>query len=110
MGKPIRVTVWSEHLHERKNAVVAKIYPEGIHHCIADGLREDAALEVGTATLDEEEHGLTESLVAETGRPPLVGARRAWRGGRRSRRTRTQPHLGRDGIYRAAFGALLENF
>jgi trehalose utilization protein len=42
----IRVTVWGENVHERKNPIVARIYPDGMHTCIAEGLREDAALEV----------------------------------------------------------------
>ena len=66
MRKVIRVTVWGEHVHERKNAIVAKIYPDGMHNCIAAGLREDAALEVRTATLQEPEHGLTKSVLAAT--------------------------------------------
>ena len=45
MAKPIRVTVWGENVHERKNPIVANVYPDGMHHCIADGLREDADLD-----------------------------------------------------------------
>jgi hypothetical protein len=48
------------------NALVAKIYPDGMHHCIADGLREDATFDVQTATLQEAEHGLTKSVLAHT--------------------------------------------
>ncbi len=44
MAKPIRVTVWGENVHERKNPIVAKVYPDGMHNCIAEGLREDAGL------------------------------------------------------------------
>ena len=51
MPKPIRVTVWGENVHERQNPVVAQVYPDGMHHCIADALREDPVLRVGTATL-----------------------------------------------------------
>ncbi len=60
-----RVTVWSEHRQERSDAAVAAIYPEGIHGCIAAGLR-DAGFEVETATLDEPEHGLTAEVLAAT--------------------------------------------
>ncbi len=66
MPDPIRVTVWGENVHERKNPIVAQIYPDGMHTTIAEGLREDAALQVGTATLEETDHGLTESRLAET--------------------------------------------
>ena len=60
-----RVTVWSEHRQERSDPPVAAIYPNGIHGAIADGLRE-AGFDVGTATLDEPEHGLTEAVLAAT--------------------------------------------
>jgi trehalose utilization protein len=66
MPDRIRVIVWGENVHERKNAIVAQVYPDGMHACIAEGLREDAALEVRTATLQEAEHGLTKSGLAET--------------------------------------------
>ena len=32
---PIRTLVWNENVHERRNEVVAKLYPEGIHGAIA---------------------------------------------------------------------------
>ena len=60
-----RVTVWSEHRQERSDPAVAAVYPDGIHEAIAAGLR-DAGFEVGTATLDEPEHGLTEAVLATT--------------------------------------------
>lgn len=60
-----RVTVWNEYRHELQDAKVGAIYPEGIHGAIAAGLREQG-LEVGTATLDEPEHGLTEEVLANT--------------------------------------------
>ena len=46
MADRIRVTVWGENVHERKNAIVAQIYPDGMHNCIAQGLAEDRALRV----------------------------------------------------------------
>ena len=36
---PIRVTVWNEYLHERTQADVAAIYPDGIHEALAAPLR-----------------------------------------------------------------------
>ncbi len=66
MPDRIRVLVWGENVHERKNAVVAEIYPDGMHNCIAEGLREDDAFVVETATLQDKEHGLTESRLAQT--------------------------------------------
>jgi trehalose utilization protein len=61
----IKVTVWNEFLHEKKDEEVAAVYPNGIHNAIADGIRE-AGLAVGTATLEEPEHGLTEEVLNNT--------------------------------------------
>ncbi len=62
----IRVTVWNEYRHEKKNPKVQEIYPEGMHTVIAGHLRKNSALEVRTATLDEPEHGLSEQAVKNT--------------------------------------------
>jgi trehalose utilization protein len=62
----IRVTVWSEFRHEKRNPKVAEIYPQGIHEAIAGHLRKSSGLEVRTATLDEPEHGLTEEVLKQT--------------------------------------------
>jgi trehalose utilization protein len=62
----IRVTVWGENVHEQKHEAVKKIYPEGMHNCIAKGLAEDPEIKARTATLQEPEHGLTEAVLAET--------------------------------------------
>ena len=35
----IRAVVWNEYVHERENAVVREIYPDGIHAVIASGLQ-----------------------------------------------------------------------
>jgi len=61
----VRVTVWNEYRHEREKESIAAVYPDGIHAAIADGLRE-AGFDVGTATLDEPEHGLSEEVLAQT--------------------------------------------
>lgn len=61
----IRVTVWNEYRHERESQAVAAIYPDGIHAAVAGPLRA-AGLEVGTATLDEPEHGLPAARLAAT--------------------------------------------
>ena len=63
---PIRVLVWGENVYERENAIVREIYPAGMHECIADGLRSDPELQVRTATLQQPEHGLTETALEET--------------------------------------------
>jgi trehalose utilization protein len=63
----ISVIVWNEFRHERENDAVRAIYPDGLHAVIAAALKETPALnpgalplEVTTATLDEQEHGLSE--------------------------------------------------
>lgn len=66
MSSTLRVTVWGEFRHEKKNPQVTALYPEGMHETIAAFLRKDTALTVRTATLDEPEHGLTEAVLAET--------------------------------------------
>ena len=64
----LRVLVWGENRHEQVEPHVAKIYPEGMHNTIAEGIRENLgeAATVSTTTLDEPEHGLTEEVLAGT--------------------------------------------
>jgi trehalose utilization protein len=59
------VTVWNEFRQEHTDREVAAVYPDGLHMPIAAGLRE-AGFDVGTATLDEPEHGLTDEVLAAT--------------------------------------------
>ena len=59
------MTVWNEYIHERKDSKVAEIYPKGMHTVIAEFLREEG-FEVRTATLEEEDHGLTEEVLNNT--------------------------------------------
>lgn len=63
---PLKVTVWHEYRHEKKNPVVAKLYPNGMHEAIASALRKNSDLQVATATLDEPEAGLTEERLKNT--------------------------------------------
>lgn len=67
----ISVIVWNEYRHERENEAIRAIYPQGMHHTIAAGLestparnRAALALQVGTATLDEPDHGLSAERLA----------------------------------------------
>lgn len=62
----IRVTVWNEFLHEREYDAIRKVYPEGIHGCIAAFLQKHEEFMVRTATFDMPEHGLTEEVLQET--------------------------------------------
>ena len=64
MGK-IRVTVWNEFLHETRYEAIRAIYPEGIHGCIA-GFLNEAGMDARTATLREEEHGLSQERLDNT--------------------------------------------
>ncbi|MGF1677577.1 MAG: ThuA domain-containing protein [Candidatus Methylacidiphilales bacterium] len=63
---PLRVTVWNEFRHEKKNPLVAAHYPTGMHETIASALSRDPELKVRTATLDEPDHGLTDEVLAST--------------------------------------------
>lgn len=60
-----RITIWNEHLHERREPSVAEHYPDGIHEAVAAPLRE-AGLAVRTATLDQPEHGLSDAVLQDT--------------------------------------------
>jgi trehalose utilization protein len=69
--RKLSVIVWNEYEHERENPGVRAIYPDGLHQVIADALAQTPALnpgalplEIGTATLDQPEHGLSEERLA----------------------------------------------
>ena len=66
MSQTVRVTVWNEFRHEKSDAHIRAVYPEGIHGAIAAYLEEQPGLSVQTATLDEPEHGLTDDVLAQT--------------------------------------------
>ena len=62
----LRVTVWNEYKHEQEYEGIRKVYPNGIHGCIAEFLRKEAEFTVRTATFYEPEHGLTEEVLQST--------------------------------------------
>ena len=62
---PIRLTIWSEYRHERHNPAIAKVYPDGMHNALAEGLAP-YGFDIKTATLDEPEHGLTQDVLDNT--------------------------------------------
>ncbi|WP_341393311.1 ThuA domain-containing protein [Arthrobacter sp. G119Y2] len=65
----LRILVWNEGVHEKHNepATMAAMYPDGIHGAVKAGLSGYfPAAEIGTATLADDEHGLTEDRLAET--------------------------------------------
>lgn len=61
-----RVTVWNEFIHEKEKEAVKKIYPDGIHTCIASFLNQEQDIRAKTAVLAQPEHGLTEEVLAST--------------------------------------------
>jgi trehalose utilization protein len=67
-GRPIRVTVWNEHVHERRDPAVGRLYPGGMHAPIVEGIRRELGegARVRFATLDEPDHGLTAEVLADT--------------------------------------------
>jgi len=67
MCENIRVTVWNEGRHEKSNALIAELYPRGMHAALAEALDgQPGIVQVRTATLDEPEHGLSEEVLADT--------------------------------------------
>lgn len=66
MEKKIRVTIFNEFVHEQEYENIRKVYPDGIHGCIAAFLGKEADITVRTATFDMPEHGLSEEVLRDT--------------------------------------------
>ena len=66
MSDRIRVTVWNEFRHERKNEQIKKLYPQGMHAAIARYLEGCGTFDLRTATLDEPDHGLGGDVLPST--------------------------------------------
>ena len=66
MSDLIRVTVWGENVHEQTHESVRSLYPDGMHHFIADALSKVPGITTRCATLQEPEHGLTEMVLEDT--------------------------------------------
>ena len=62
----IRVVVWGENVHDRRNEIVKGVYPKGMHTAIAEALGADPNISASTATLEQPEHGLSAERLAET--------------------------------------------
>jgi len=62
----INTIVWGENVHERTNETVAELYPDGMHCCIASALNTDPGISATTATLQDTEHGLTNTRLEAT--------------------------------------------
>lgn len=67
-NKPIRVTVWHEHVHDVDNEQVKELYPNGMHTVMADAINEQLGenVTVRTALLEQPDHGLTDEVLAQT--------------------------------------------
>lgn len=61
----INVTIWNEFLHEKQHEEVARVYPEGIHIALQNGLANQQ-FNIRTATLEQPEHGLTQEVLDST--------------------------------------------
>ncbi len=68
MSRPLRVTVWHEHRHEKKHPKVQEVYPDGMHTVMKSAIEEHlgADVEVRTALLDDADHGLSDDVLDET--------------------------------------------
>jgi trehalose utilization protein len=62
----IRVLIWNENQHEKKNKLVQKLYPNGIHNAVKAAFAGDKEIVAETATLDDPEHGLAVDRLAKT--------------------------------------------
>ena len=62
----VNLVIWNEFVHEQEDEHVKSIYPKGIHGCIKEFLSDDKSLNIKTATLEEEDHGLSEELLDKT--------------------------------------------
>lgn len=62
----IKITVWNEFINERVEEKIKAVYPEGIHNCIAGFLGEEQDFCLRTATLQQEECGLSDDVLENT--------------------------------------------
>ena len=62
----INATIWGENIHDKKNKDVKKIYPDGMHSCIEAALKNEPNINTKTATLDQDNHGLSDDILRNT--------------------------------------------
>ena len=64
----LHVTVWNEHVHEGRDPSVRKLYPDGMHAPIVEGIQRELGdgATMRVATLEDPEHGLSAEQLAET--------------------------------------------
>ncbi len=66
MPQTLRVTVWNEGRHEKKNPDIARLYPRGMHGAIAEHLSKQPGIKAAGALLDDPDQGLPDKVLAET--------------------------------------------
>jgi trehalose utilization protein len=66
MESKVRVLVWNEFRHEKKDKAVRDVYPDGLHRAIASALEEAPDIACRTGTLDEPEQGVPEAALRDT--------------------------------------------
>lgn len=67
MKDGLRVTVWNEGVHDKRDRKVMDIYPEGMGKAIAGYLAEQPGIaSVRVAELDDKGQGLTDTILAKT--------------------------------------------
>ncbi len=66
MSGKLRVHIWNEGEHEKKNKTVQEVYPDGIHGALKAGISKFGDFEISTATLDSEEQGCAEEILDKT--------------------------------------------
>ena len=62
----IKLTIWYEFVHERRDEPVKTLYPDGIHKAIGRYLAKNPDIEITCATLDQPEHGLPNEVLDNT--------------------------------------------
>jgi len=63
----MRITIFNEYVHERQDPAVAEVYPQGIHHALAQLLTHAYPnARIGIATLEAPRHGLSDDVIAAT--------------------------------------------
>lgn len=62
----INVTVWNEHIQDKVEEAVLKVYPDGMNACIAGFLGEEDDMKITCATQDMPECGLTDDVLENT--------------------------------------------
>ncbi len=66
MANKLNVVIWNEFRHEKREPEVTAIYPEGIHGCIKNFLKDDEKYDITLAALDDPDQGISDELLNKT--------------------------------------------